>query len=60
LKNAKPAPGRYGSRQLFELPTSVIADLFKEQAELDKNDFKPFGIIGTSTQLKPLQAHEIK
>lgn len=47
-------------RLLFDLPTSVVEDLFKEQREHDEATVVPFGIIGVKPQIKPLKEHQKK
>jgi hypothetical protein len=42
----------YGERKLFKLPESVVAELFKEQYTKDISLLQPFGIKGTSPNIR--------
>ena len=58
-KSSQPQSAtREGGRQLFNLPTSVVEDLYKEQKEHDEASQIPFGLIGTQHEIKPLKDWE--
>lgn len=60
LKSCIESPARVGERELFDLPTSVVADLIAEQKELKQKDIVNFGLMGKATELKPLPEYQEK
>ena len=38
--------GQLGGRDLFQLPTSEIEDLYKEQKEMKQANERGFGLVG--------------